>query len=97
MSNGRHRPYPDGGAGAIYGLYPPMVNPCLPEGQWNTFDVVFEAPRFDGDTVVKPTYLTVFLNGLVVHNRVRLLGSTAREPIAAYTPHWIRRLPGYDA
>ena len=51
------------------------------------FDVVFEAPRFDGDTVVKPTYLTVFLNGLVVHNRVRLLGSTAREPIAAYTPH----------
>jgi hypothetical protein len=79
--------YPDGGAGAIYGLYPPMVNPCLPEGQWNTFDVVFEAPRFDGDTVRKPAYLTVFFNGLVVHNRVQLLGSTAREPIAVYTPH----------
>jgi hypothetical protein len=37
--------YADGSAGAIYGLYPPMVNPCLPEGQWNSFDIVFEAPK----------------------------------------------------
>ena len=37
--------YADGGAGAIYGVYPPMVNPCLPEGQWNSFDFVFEAPK----------------------------------------------------
>jgi hypothetical protein len=79
--------YPDGGAGAIYGVYPPMVNPCMPEGQWNTFEIVFEAPRFDGDQLVKPAFLTLFFNGVMVHNRAQLLGATSREPIAVYTPH----------
>jgi hypothetical protein len=79
--------YADGGAGAIYGVYPPMVNPCLPEGQWNSFDSVFEAPRFDGDKLVKPAFLTLFFNGVMVHNRAQFLGSTAHQPLAAYTPH----------
>jgi len=79
--------YADGGAGAIYGVYPPMVNPCLPEGQWNTYDFVFEAPRFDGDKLVKPAFLTLFFNGVMVHNRAQFLGSTAHEPLAVYTPH----------
>jgi hypothetical protein len=79
--------YADGGAGAIYGVYPPMVNPCLPEGQWNSFDFVFEAPKFDGDKLVKPAFLTLFFNGVMVHNRAQFLGSTAHEPLAAYTPH----------
>jgi hypothetical protein len=79
--------YADGGVGAIYGVYPPMVNPCMPEGQWNTFDFVFEAPKFDGDKLVKPAFLTLFFNGIMVHNRAQFLGSTAREPIASYTSH----------
>jgi len=79
--------YADGGAGAIYGVYPPMVNPCLPEGQWNTFDFVFEAPRFEGDKLVKPAFCTLFFNGVMVHNRTQFLGSTSHEPLAAYTPH----------
>ena len=79
--------YADGGAGAMYGVYPPMVNPCLPEGQWNTFDFVFEAPKFDGEKLVKPAFLTLFFNGIMAHNRAQFLGVTAREPLAAYTPH----------
>jgi hypothetical protein len=79
--------YADGGAGAMYGVYPPMVNPCLPEGQWNTFDFVFEAPRFEGDKLVKPAFCTLFFNGVIVHNRAQFLGSTAHEPLAAYMPH----------
>ena len=79
--------YADGGAGAMYGVYPPMVNPCLPEGQWNTFDFVFEAPRFEDDKLVKPAFCTLFFNGVMVHNRAQFLGSTAHEPLAAYTPH----------
>jgi Domain of Unknown Function (DUF1080) len=79
--------YADGGAGAMYGVYPPMVNPGLPEGQWNTFDFVFEAPRFEGDKLVKPAFCTLFFNGAMVHNRAQFLGSTAHEPLAAYTPH----------
>jgi len=79
--------YADGGAAAMYGVYPPMVNPCMPEGQWNTFDFVFEAPKFDEDKLVKPAFLTLFFNGIMVHNRAQFLGSTAHEPLAAYTPH----------
>lgn len=79
--------YADGGVAAIYGVYPPMVNPCLPEGQWNSLDFVFEAPKFDGEKVVKPAFLTLFFNGVMVHNRAQFLGSTAREPLASYTPH----------
>ena len=79
--------YADGGAGAMYGVYPPMVHPCLPEGQWNTFDFVFEAPRFEGDKLVKPAFCTLFFNGVIVHNRAQFLGSTAHEPLAAFTPH----------
>jgi len=79
--------YADGGAGAMYGLYPPMVNPCLPEGQWNSFDFVFEAPRFEGENLMKPAFLTLFFNGVMVHNRAQFLGVTSREPLAAYTPH----------
>ena len=73
--------------GAIYGVYPPMVNPCLPEGEWNSYDFVFEAPRFDGELLVKPAFLTLFFNGVVVHNRAQFLGATAHEPIAIYTAH----------
>ncbi len=79
--------YPDGGAGAIYGLYPPMVNPCMPEGQWNAFDIVFEAPAFEQDKLVRRASVTMFFNAVLVHHRVELLGSTAHEPIAAYIPH----------
>jgi len=79
--------YADGGVGAIYGVYPPMVNPCLPEGEWNSYDFVFEAPRFDGELLVKPAFLTLFFNGVVVHNRAQFLGATAHEPIAIYTAH----------
>jgi hypothetical protein len=79
--------YPDGGAGGIYGVYPPMVNPCLPEGQWNSFDFVFEAPKFDGEKLAKPAFITLFFNGVMVHNKAQLLGTTSHEPIAVYTPH----------
>jgi len=79
--------YPDGAAGGIYGVYPPMVNPCMPEGQWNTYDFVFEAPKFNEDKLMKPAYITLFFNGVMVHNRAELLGTTSHEPIAVYTPH----------
>ena len=87
LSSYNNPTYADGAAGALYGLYPPMVNPCLPEGQWNSFELVFEAPRFAGEKLVKPAFVTLFFNGVLAHNRVELLGSTSHEPIAAYAAH----------
>lgn len=87
LSSYNNPTYPDGAAGAIYGLYPPLVNPCLPEGQWNSYDIVFEAPRFEAEKLLKPASITLFFNGLIAQNRVELLGTTSHEPIAVYTPH----------
>ena len=79
--------YSDGAAGAIYGLYPPMVNPTRPEGEWNSYNIFFEAPQFEGERVAKPGFVTLVFNGILVHHRVELLGSTSALPVAKYQPH----------
>lgn len=70
--------YPVGQAGAIYGQYPPMVNACLPPGEWQSFDIIFRAPRFaDNGRLQEPAYMTVLHNGVLVHDGVALSGPTA--------------------
>jgi len=79
--------YADGGAGAIYGVWPPMVNPARPEGEWNVYDIIFEAPRFDGGKLVSPAYLTLLFNGVLVQNHRAYLGTTVWRQVGRYTPH----------
>jgi hypothetical protein len=78
--------YADGQAGAIYGEWPPLVNAVHKPGEWNYYDVVFEAPKFEGDKLIKPGYLTVFLNGVLVHNRKEIMGVTAHRQFPKYAP-----------
>jgi hypothetical protein len=78
--------YADGSAGAIYGQWPPLVMPARRPGEWNTYDIVFEAPQFDGDKLVKPAFFTVFYNGLMVHNRKESLGPMVYRQVAHYVP-----------
>lgn len=82
-----NRTYADGGAAALYGQWPPMVTAPRPPGEWQTYDIVFEAPRFDGGRLVKPAYVTVFWNGVLAHNRRELTGPTAHRSAPAYEPH----------
>ena len=72
--------YADGQAGAIYGQWPPLVNPARKPGEWNVYDIVFEAPQFDGGKLVKPAYFTVFFNGVMVHNRKESHGAHGVPP-----------------
>ena len=44
--------YADGTTGALYGQYPPLVNACRSAGEWSTYDIIWRAPRFEGDRVV---------------------------------------------
>ena len=80
--------YADGSAGAIYGQYPPLANVCRPPGQWQTYDIIYTAPRFDaGGKLVSPVHLTVFQNGVLIQNNVELTGPTSWLERAPYSAH----------
>ena len=82
-----NRTYADGMNASIYAEWPPMVNIAAPPGEWQTMDVVFEAPRFSGTALLAPAYFTVFWNGALVHNRKPVAGPTALLTVHQYTPH----------
>jgi hypothetical protein len=69
--------YPDGQSGALYGQMPPLVNACKPPGEWQSYDIIFESPRWDAAGVLqKKAAVTVIQNGVVLHNRHEYFGST---------------------
>ena len=79
--------YPDGATGGIYGEYPPLANACRKPGEWQTYDILWVAPRFDGDRLISPAYVTVLLNGIVLHHHKALLGPTGHRNRPDYVPH----------
>ena len=76
--------YADGNAGALYGQYPPLVNPARKPAEWQTYDVVFTAPQFQGDKLLKPAYFTVFYNGVLVQYHQASLGPMRHRVLATY-------------
>jgi hypothetical protein len=83
-----NRTYSNGQAGSIYKQHIPQVNASRPPGEWQSYDVVFTAPRFDPDgKLVSPAYMTVFHNGVLIQNHVELQGSTVYRGLPEYEPH----------
>ena len=69
--------YYNGQAGSIYKQHIPLVNASTGPGTWQTYDIVFSAPKFNEDsTLNKPCYMTVFHNGVLIQNHVELKGPT---------------------
>jgi hypothetical protein len=79
--------YADGIAASIYGQFPPLVNASRRPGEWQAYDIVFEAPGFEGGKLVKPPFVTVFHNGVAVHNRKEIIGPMAHRIVRAFEPH----------
>ncbi len=80
--------YADGLTAAIYGQHPPLVNACVPPGEWHVYDIVFEGPIYEGGTLASPAYMTVLHNGLLAQHRQRMHGPTAHRTLASYAePH----------
>lgn len=65
-----------GDCGAIYGVAVPMVNACRPPGTWQTYDILFHAPRFDGANLVQNARMSVLQNGVWIHEYVEIPGPT---------------------
>jgi hypothetical protein len=93
LGSNPNKTYVDGMAGAMYGQYPPLVNACNPNGEWNTYDVIFHAPKFKADgSLAKAGTMTVFLNGVLVQDHSEIWGATAHAAVAKYSAHE-HRLP----
>jgi hypothetical protein len=88
-----NKTYPDGQAAALFGQYPPLVNASRGPGQWQAYDVVFRAPRFDAaGKLLRPARITVLHNGVLVQDNRELSGPTAFKARPPYAAH-ADRLP----
>jgi hypothetical protein len=79
--------YADGTAGSIYGQWAPLANAVKPPGQWNSYDIIFEAPKVENGKVKTPAYVTVILNGIVTQHRQAILGPVRHRELASYDDH----------
>lgn len=82
-----NRTYRNGQAGSLYKQHPPLVNACKGPGEWQVYDIIYTAPRFndDGITYFTPPTVTVLHNGVLVQNNVKLRGPTEYIGIPEYT------------
>ena len=80
--------YFDGQCGALYKQQPPMVNASRGPGEWQSFDIVFTAPRFDEQgELSQPAFATVLHNGVLIHNHYELPGGTFWDRAPRYEAH----------
>lgn len=88
LDNYNNKTYVNGQAGSIYKQNPPLVNACRKPGEWQTYDVVWTAPRFNEDGSIKtPARVTAFHNGLLVQNNFELKGDTPYIGQPVYRKH----------
>ncbi|MHB1177728.1 MAG: 3-keto-disaccharide hydrolase [Daejeonella sp.] len=84
--------YANGQCASVYKQIIPLVNACRRPGEWQTYDIIFKAPRFSqtGD-LQSPAYVTVIHNGVLVQNHAALRGSTTFIGSPKYTAHPLKQ------
>lgn len=86
--------YADGQCGAMYGQTPPLANASRPPGEWQTYDIIFQAARVGDDgQVIKPAYVTVIHNGVLLHHKQAYLGPTGHKILAHYGKNMPAKAP----
>ena len=87
-----NKTYFDGQAGSIYKQYAPLVNVSRKPGEWQVYDVIYHAPRFDDSgNVLKPARFTVLQNGVLVQDNVEVKGPTSGPANPKYKPHALKQ------
>ena len=80
--------YFEGQAASVYNQRPPMVNASRKPGEWQSYDIIWTAPRFaDDGKIAKPAYVTVLHNGVLVQNHTELQGDTPFDRAPKWTKH----------
>ena len=87
-----NKTYYHGQAGAIYKQHAPLVNASRKPGEWQSYDIIFHAPRFDETgSLLKPATLTLFHNGVLVQDNAQILGGTANRGGPRYKAHPLKQ------
>jgi hypothetical protein len=85
LDNYNNVTYSNGQAGSIYKQAIPLVNACKKPGEWQTYEIIYTAPRFNKEgRVIIPAYVTVIHNGAIVQNHTALIGPTEYIGFPAY-------------
>ena len=83
-----NKTYYHGQAGSVYKQYAPLVNASRKPGEWQTYDIIFHAPKFDEQgKVVDRARVTVIHNGVLIQNNVEIYGITYNDRPAIYIAH----------
>ena len=92
LDSWENRTYSNGQAASIYKQHIPLVNASWPPGEWQSYDIVFTAPRFAADgSLTPPAYVTVVQNGVLVQNNVEIAGPTRFIGEPYYQPHPLKQ------
>jgi len=84
--------YVNGQTASVYKQYPPLVNACLPTGEWQTYDIIYMAPRFNKDgSLFAPATVSVLHNGILVQNHVSIRGPIEYIGLPEYKPHDLKQ------
>lgn len=80
-----NKTYADGQCGAMYGQYPPLASAEKKPGEWSSYDIIFEGPRFDGEgKVTRKAAVTIILNGVLMHHHQEYMGPTTHKQLTSY-------------
>lgn len=87
-----NKTYFHGQAGGLYKQYAPLVNASKPPGEWQTYDIIFHAPRFnESGKVEKPATITVLHNGVLIQDHVEMLGTSSHTGYPKYEKHPLKQ------
>ncbi|HEX3007920.1 MAG TPA: DUF1080 domain-containing protein [Bacteroidales bacterium] len=83
-----NKTYSNGQTASLYKQHIPLVNACKKPGEWQTYDIIYTAPRFgESGRVITPGYVTVIHNGVLAQNHVALWGTTEYIGSPRYSKH----------
>ncbi|NCP63547.1 MAG: DUF1080 domain-containing protein [Paraglaciecola sp.] len=82
-----NRTYANGQTGSVYKQTIPLANAMRPPGEWQVYDIIFQAPRFEGERLTRPGFVTVIHNGVLLQNHTEIQGSTEWIGPPSYKTH----------